>query len=179
MISVAIALVLVALVVALFFAPLEPAVQGAIVGGFFALIASQVALFVQRRLREQGEVICQLSAWNDGGDARPGEYRIFEARFYNKKDVSIALWDFKAEFSEFEGGEERVSLELRRAEAGRSFELEPLNLLSREAIYLDLVVVADGDDLQRVREANKAELVMTVVGGEELRKELPRWSDLH
>ncbi len=73
------------------FAPLEPAVQGAIVGGFFALIASQVALFVQRRLREQGEVICQLSAWNDGGDARPGEYRIFEARFYNKKDVNIAL----------------------------------------------------------------------------------------
>jgi hypothetical protein len=188
LISAAVVLVLVALVAALFLAPLEPAVQGGIVGGLLGLIASTVALFVQRRLREHGEVICEVSAWTDayaGRDPRfdyyeepePDEYveiRYFRVRFHNQKDVSIALWDIKVEFSK--EGKEQISLEPWLT--GSNPEVEPLNLPSREAMYLDLKVQAESDDKQRVKEADKAELVMTVAGGGELRKELPHWSDL-
>jgi hypothetical protein len=58
-----------------------------------------------------------------------------------------------------------------------TYEVEPVNLPPREAIYIDMTLAATGDDLQRVKEADKVELVMTVAGGEEMRKELPHWND--
>jgi hypothetical protein len=186
-VAVAFLLLLVAMVAAaLIFAPLEPAVQGAIAGGliagFFTLIASNVALYVQRRLREQGEVVCQVSSdWIRGSPrSDAGETRDFRVRFRNEKDVSVTLWDFYAEFSK--EGEELTSFEPTRVEPTRvdgseTAEVEPVNLLPREAIYIDMTLAATGDDLQRVKEADKVELVMTVAGGEEKRKELPLWND--
>ncbi len=104
LLAVGAALVLVALVAALFFLRVAP-VQGAIAGGLLGLISSQGALLVQRHLQRIGSVHCKVKAWTGGGAhyaamgvGGEGEHRRLSVNLFNERNIATTLWYVRVEF---------------------------------------------------------------------------------
>jgi hypothetical protein len=170
------AALVVALVVALFVVEV-PAVQGGIVGGLIGLLSSQATLYVQRLLRERGEVRCFVRAWTYPRGGTERESRSFEIRFFNEKDVSLALWDIKVKFHK--KGEEPIRLVplggLGTSGSGSPFS--SLNLPSRVPTDYAMELEATGDTLQRLKASERAEFFGIIPGGEVFSCEMPTWDE--
>jgi hypothetical protein len=150
---------------------------GALVAGVFALLGVAAGLVVEDRLRRKGEIRRKVRAWADGYTGGPGgnpEGRGFEVRFFNDRDVNIALWDPKVEF--YEG---RTLLEAPTPRRG--FRDAPpvrpmIDLPSRTSVSESLYVEADGALLERYKRADRVKFVATVVpSGERLSEDLRTW----
>ncbi len=153
---------------------LSPPLQGALVVGLIGLVSSLVVLFAARYLRERGEVICEVDGWMGGSLSVDLEERHFRVKLQNKKDVGVDLWSVRAVF--YVEGEQPLFLPPRFADTGQ--DVEVMNLPPREAISRMMLVEAGADHLRIAREAERAELVMGVAGGGELRRSLPHWTAL-
>lgn len=149
---------------------LEPAVQGAIVGALIGLISGQALLLMQRYLRGRGNVHTEIDAWLVRSGLPGVERRTFKVRFFNEKDIGIALWEVHVEFSK---GDMRQTLYPLTAETRESIGV--LNLPSRIGRSWVMQLDAQGDILSRVKEADKVELVALIPGGEEFREALIPW----
>jgi hypothetical protein len=161
---------------------------GVVVGGLVSLAVSVVVLFVQRLLRERGELHPEV-AWTSGGftggrSGRKGLGREFEVKFFNNRDVDLALWDIRLEF--YKGSERTIRLSLNFADDPNRSLVRVLNLPSRIAISRTMEMVVEGDSwdavnptLRLLKEADRAEFVGVIPGGEEIREKLkgepPSW----
>ena len=96
---------LVALVVALFLVQI-PAVQGGIVGGLVGLLTSQLTTWMQRSLRERGEVDCEVAELARSMTSSQTVSYSFRVRFFNNKDVAVGLWHLRVVFPSQDGQEE-------------------------------------------------------------------------
>lgn len=155
---------------------------GVAVGGLVSLVVAVVLLFVQRYLRERGGLNPEIT-WTQGGHSM-GESvrREFEVKFFNARDVDVALWDIRLEF--YKEGRRTASLEPNFA--GTPGPVRVLNLPSRVAIVREMGVEIKRDTLEAVRqevlpliEADKAVFRGVIPGGEEIREDLkgepPPW----
>jgi hypothetical protein len=150
---------------------------GVLVGAFLSLVVSVVVLFVQHSLREHGE-LRREAAWTRGGFSRgESERREFEVRFYNERDVTVALWDIRLEV--YEEGKLTAKVVPEFADdLGRGL-VDVLNLPSRVGIVRRMGVTVERQTIEEVREAlrplREAEnvvLVGVMPGGEEVRTQL-------
>jgi hypothetical protein len=155
---------------------------GVVVGGLVSLIVAVVLMFVQRLLRTLGELRREVT-WTSGGftggrsPGRKGVGREFEAKFCNTRDVDIALWDIRLEF--YKGSERTARLSLNFADDPNRSPVRVLNLPSKIAISRTMEMVVEGDTwdavnptLRLLKEANRAEFVGVIPGGEEIREEI-------
>jgi hypothetical protein len=166
----------VVLVVALFVVPV-PAVQGGIVGGLIGLLSSQATLYVQRWLRERGELRCSVRAWTNATAGTEREERSFELQFFNEKDVNLALWDIKVKF--YKPGEPPVTRIPKAVPGtiGAGSTVSSLNLPSRVTTDYALVVKANEETQAQLKASDRAEFVGTFPGGEGFTCEMPAWDD--
>jgi hypothetical protein len=153
---------------------------GVVVGGLVSLVVAVVLLFVQRYLRQRGELHPE-ARWVRGGYSRgESERREFEVKFFNERDVNVALWEIRLEF--YEGGKRTAYLKPDFAgDSGRG-PVGVLNLPSRVAIARTMGVTVEEDTLEAAREtlrplrqAESAWFVGVIPGGEEVRVRLPPW----
>jgi hypothetical protein len=157
---------------------------GVLVGGFLGLVVAVVVLFVQRYLRERGEIYREIY-WTT--PLLTGSRQVFhglECKFENQKDVNTALWDIRLEFHK-DGM--RVGNPLTCYFSDTKEPLYVLNLPSRVAVVLRMEIRIEGDTLDAVKdilrpfvEADGAVFVAEIPGGEEFRQELggrPTWPD--
>ena len=166
------------LLVALFVVQV-PAVQGGIVGGLVGLLSSQATVYIQRLLRERGEVRCFVRAWSNATTGGERELRAFEMRFFNEKDVSIALWDVKVEFHKNDESPITVfPLGGAYGTPGYGARFSSLNLPSRVAVDYPMYMEVGEENLQKLKDSERVEFVGTIPGGEVFRKELPSWQEL-
>jgi hypothetical protein len=126
----------------------------------------------------------EVRAWvdettNTAGDT---ETRIFDMRFFNDREVNIALWDVKVEYYR-----ERSRIGTIVPRPGPSpqppswapDEVEPIDLESRKSVYVSLQLVAEGEELSLVKSADQLQFVATMMPGDEkVSKPLPAWDDL-
>ncbi len=126
-------------------------------------------------LRTRGEVVCEIDpSWTGGSKGGSNEERHFRVKFQNRRDVDVGIWDFRVVFSR-EGQE---PLEAPPNFADTRNPVDVMHLPSRVPISRILTVTIGGEFLRAALEADKTELVMTVVGEGERREELPHWGTL-
>jgi hypothetical protein len=155
---------------------------GVVVGGLVSLVVAVVLLFVQRYLREHGEIYREVS-WTI--PLRTGSKNLehgFEGRFVNQKDVDTALWEIRLEFHK---GGERVGNPLTCYLTDSNEAVRFLNLPSRVSIVREMHIQISASNLDELKdmlrplaEADGAEFVGAIPGGEEIRQELkgtPKW----
>lgn len=141
------------------------------------LLGVVVGLVVQDRLRRRGEVRREVRAWVGGTGGGETEERHFEVRFFNNRDVNIALWDSKVEFYEGESLIESLTPEVTVSERPFWTAVGPIDLPSRTSVYKVMRVEAGGDLLEKCRGVARLRFVATVVpGGEQLVEPLRRWA---
>ncbi len=191
LLGMAFAFVLVALALAVFVVQV-PAIQGGIVGGLIGLLSSQVALIVDRYLKERGEVLFEIKDGWAGGEYLnvPKEYirqasdfelaslreaRHFEVRLRNTKDVVVSLWDFSVVFSR--GEEHLASLTPHLAATGQPLDL--LNIPPKVAVshVVHISISKDPAKLRNVWRADQVEITVTVDGEGQRSAALPRWTE--
>jgi len=85
------------------------------------------------------------------------EYRSFEVRFFNNKDVNIALWDPEAEF--YEEGKLIDALPVKDAQ-GTNPPVGPIDLPSRHSVYIPMIVEADGELLKKLKGSDRGRFVV-------------------
>jgi hypothetical protein len=139
---------------------------------------------LEERRRRRGEVRREVRAWVDDTTSTTGdtETRIFDMRFYNDRDVNIALWDVKVEC--YREGSLIDTIFPRPAPVPQSMptlpeEVEPIDLESRKSVYMSLQLVAEGEELSLVKSADQLQFVATMMPDDEkVSKPLPAWDDL-
>jgi hypothetical protein len=82
---------------------------------------------------------------NTAGDT---ETRIFDMRFFNARDVNIALWDVKVEY--YREGSRIGTIVPRPGPTPQPIpvppqEVEPIDLESRKSVFVSLELVAEGE----------------------------------
>jgi hypothetical protein len=154
-----------------------------------SLVVALVLILVQRRVRKLGDLRREIT-WTSGGftggrsPGLKGLGREFEAKFFNERDVDLALWDIRLEF--YKGGECAARFSLNFADNTNRDAVRVLNLPSRIAISrtMEMVIERETWDLvnptvRLLKQADKAEFVGVIPGGEEIREELqgelPPW----
>jgi hypothetical protein len=132
---------------------------------------------LEDKRRRRGDVTFQVSAsWLDGSPGHDSESRWFEVRFFNDRDVNVALWDVQVEY--YQGGEFIDTL-IPYLAAEPEAEAEPIDLESRRSVYRSLVLTAEGAELTRLKNADEIKFVATMKPtGEKLSKSLPTWDPL-
>jgi hypothetical protein len=122
-------------------------------------------------------VVREVRAWNGGSTGGPSESRVFDARFFNDRDVNISLWD--AEVACYRGGQLIDSFPPRPA-GRRGHEVGPIDLESRKSVYMSLELEVEGEGLSLLKESDRLEFVATTIpGGKRVRKALPTWDPLN
>jgi hypothetical protein len=128
--------------------------------------------------RRRGEVRREVRAWvaettNTAGDT---ETRTFDMRFFNDRDVNIALWEVEVEYYR-EGSQ--IGTIIPRPASVPPEEVEPIDLESRKSVYMSLQLVAEGEELSLVKSADQLQFVATMMPDDEkVSKPLPAWDDL-
>jgi hypothetical protein len=148
----------------------------AIVG---ALLGAVVGLVVQDQLRRRGEVRFDVRAWVDGRPIQGGgEYRDFEARFFNDRDVNVSVWNLEVEFCEGEATIARMLPERpRRSPGDQRIPVEPIELPARTSVYQNMRLETRDQFLETVKRADHARFVAVIVpGNERISAPLCRWS---
>jgi hypothetical protein len=134
--------------------------------------------------RRRGEVRREVRAWADETTNTAGdtETRIFDMRFFNDRDVNIALWDVKVEC--YREGSLIDTIFPRPGPVPQPMptppeELEPIDLESRKSVYISLELVAEGEELSLLKSADQLQFVATMMPDDEkVSKPLPAWDDL-
>jgi hypothetical protein len=134
--------------------------------------------------RRRGEVRREVSAWLEGTTNTAGdtETRTFDMRFFNDRDVNIALWDVQVEY--YREGSRIGTIVPRPASVPQSMptppeEVEPIDLESRKSVYMSLQLVAEGEELSLLKSADQLQFVATMMPDDEkVSKPLPAWDDL-
>jgi hypothetical protein len=133
--------------------------------------------------RRRGEVRREVRAWvdettNTAGDT---ETRTFDMRFFNDRDVNIALWDVRVECYR-EGSLIRTIFPrplVHQPPPWAPDEVEPIDLESRKSVYVTLQLEAEGEELSLVKSADQLQFVATMMPDDEkVSKRLPAWDDL-
>jgi hypothetical protein len=154
-------------------------VVGTLVGSFGGVWWGQR---LEDKRRRRGEVRREVSAWveattNTAGDT---ETRTFDMRFFNDRDVNIALWEVQVEY--YREGSLIDTIIPRPAPTqpmGAGEEVEPINLESRKSVYISLQLVAEGEELSLLKSADQLQFVATMMPDDEkVSKPLPAWDDL-
>jgi hypothetical protein len=154
---------------------------GTLVGSFGGVWWGQV---LEDRRRRRGEVRREVDAWAGWTTSTSGdtETRNFNMRFFNDRDVNIALWDVKVEC--YREGSLIDTIFPRPGPVPQPMptppeELEPIDLESRKSVYVSLQLVAEGEELSLVKSADQLQFVATMMPGDEkVSKPLPAWDDL-
>jgi hypothetical protein len=137
---------------------------------------------LEDKRRRRGEVRREVSAWveattNTAGDT---ETRTFDMRFFNDRDVNVALWDVKVEC--YREGSLLDTIDPRPVPPQHMpvpDEVEPIDLESRKSVYVSLQLVAEGEELSLVKSADQLQFVATMMPGhEKVSKPQPAWDDL-
>ena len=139
---------------------------------------------LEDRRRRRGEVRRDVNAWAGGTTSTSGdtETRNFEMRFFNDRDVNIALWDVEVEY--YREGSLIGTIVPRSTSGGTGTglgpgEVEPIDLESRKSVYVSLQLVAEGEELSFVKSADQLQFVATMMpDNEKVSKPLPAWDDL-
>jgi hypothetical protein len=134
--------------------------------------------------RRRGEVRREVRAWADETTNTAGdtETRTFDMRFFNDRDVNIALWDVKVEC--YREGSLIDTIFPRPGPVPQPMptppeEVEPIDLESRKSVYMSLQLVAEGEELSLVKSADQLQFVATMMPDDEkVSKPLPAWDDL-
>ena len=155
-------------------------VVGTLVGSFGGIWWGQVLADKSRR---RGEVRREVSSgWVKETTSTTGdtETRTFDLRFFNDRDVNIALWDVQVECYR-EGS--LIGTIVPRPVPPQHMpvpeEVEPIDLESRKSVYISLELVAEGEELPLVKSADKLQFVATMMPDDEkVSKPLPAWDDL-
>src|SRR5215203_1849992 len=124
---------------------------GTLVGSFGGVWWGQV---LEGKRRRRGEVRREVNAWAGWTTSTSGgpETRNFELRFFNDRDVNIALWDVKVEY--YREGSLIDTIVPRSSSGGTGMEagaVEPIDLESRKSAYLSLQLVAEGEELSLLK----------------------------
>jgi hypothetical protein len=126
-------------------------------------------------LRTHGEVVCEVEpSWSGGSPGGSNETRHFRIKLQNRRDVDVGIWNVRVAFSK-EGQEPR---EVTPSFADTGEPADVVHLPSRVPVSRVMVVTVGGDFLQAAKEADKTEVVMTVIREGERREHLPRWDDI-
>jgi hypothetical protein len=139
---------------------------------------------LEDRRRRRGEVRREISAWVEGTTNTAGdtETRTFDMRFFNDRDVNIALWDVQVEYyreGSLIGTIIRRPAPVPQPPPGPPEEVEPIDLESRKSVYTSLQLVAEGEELSLLKSADQLQFVATMMPDEEkVSKPLPAWDDL-
>jgi hypothetical protein len=139
---------------------------------------------LEDRRRRRGEVRREVNAWAGWTTSTSGdtETRNFEMRFFNDRDVNIALWDVQVEY--YREGSLIGTIVPRSTSGGTGTglgpgEVEPIDLESRKSVYVSLQLVAEGEELSLVKSADQLQFVATMMPGDEkISKPLRAWDDL-
>jgi hypothetical protein len=142
--------------------------------GVFTLLGVALGLVGERWLRRRREVSREVKAWVDGRTGGHTETRQFEVRFFNNKDVNIAVWDPKVEFYE---GAELVAPPMIPKEPLSEEPIGPTDLPSRTSVYRTMWLQASEELLEKLKRADRGRFVARVVPGRErIEKSLPPWT---
>ena len=140
------------------------------------LLGVAVGQLLEDRRRRRGEVRREVRAWSGGSTGTVSESRVFEVRFFNDRDVNVALWDVQVEHYR-EG--RRTGYIVPRPAGRPEAEVEPIDLESRKSVYMELELEAEGEELSLLKEADEIKFVATMMpSGESVSKDLPTWDDL-
>ena len=134
---------------------------------------------LEDKRRRQGEVRREVSAWTGWTTSTSGdtETRNFDMRFFNDRDVNIALWDVRVEY--YREGSLIDTIFPRSTSGGTGLglgtgEVEPIDLESRKSVYVSLQLVAEGEELSPVKSADQLQFVATrMPDDEKVSKPLP------
>jgi hypothetical protein len=111
---------------------------GVVVGAILSLAVSVLVLYLQRRWRERGELHPEVT-WIPGGSSVE---KYFEAKFHNKRDVGVSLWNIRLEFYK-EGTRTACKLPTLAGESGTG-PVGVLNLPSHIGISRTMEVKVGG-----------------------------------
>jgi hypothetical protein len=137
---------------------------------------------LEDRRRRRGEVRREVSAWMGWTTSTSGdtETRNFDMRFFNDREVNIALWDVGVEY--YREGSLIDTIVPRSTSGGAGMEtgeVEPIDLESRKSVYMSLQLVAEGEELSLLKSADQLQFVATMMpDNEKVSKPLPAWDDL-
>lgn len=154
---------------------------GAAIAGLFTVIGVVAALVVEDRLRRRGEVRFEVRSWVGGTTSTTsGESRVFEARFFNGRDVIVSLWNLEVEFYDGEAVIARMLPKRAANDPTRSGPTaEPIELPSRTSVYQTTRLETRGEFLEKVKGADRALFVAVVVpGNDRISAPLRPWSPL-
>jgi hypothetical protein len=154
---------------------------GTLVGSFGGVWWGQV---LEDRRRRRGEVRREVDAWAGWTTSTSGdtETRNFNMRFFNDRDVNIALWDVQVEYYREGSLIGTIVPRSTSSDTGTGLgpgEVEPIDLESRKSVYLSLQLVAEGEELSLVKSADQLQFVATLMPDDEkVSKSLSAWDDL-
>jgi hypothetical protein len=139
---------------------------------------------LEDKRRRQGEVRREVSAWVEATTSTSGdtETRTFDMRFFNDREVNIALWDVQVEY--YREGSLIDTIIPRLAPTPQPMpallaEVEPIDLESRKSVYISLQLVAEGEELSLLKSADQLQFVATMMPDDEkVSKPLPAWDAL-
>lgn len=140
--------------------------------GVFTLLGVALGLFGERYLRERGKLDCQVEAWTGGAwSSRTQEFRHFEVRFYNAKEIALPVWDIHMELASDGKAPERV--ELYSTSTGAKVSM--LNVAPSTVVSEGLKATVGGELLESLRRGRKARFVGAIPGRRGVSKDLPPW----
>ena len=146
------------------------------IGGVFTLLGVAAGQLLEDLRRRRGEIRREVRAWVGGSVGGDVEERHFEVRFFNDRDVNIALWDPKVEFYEGESLIGRLAPQQSASQPPWWTPAGPIDLPSRTSVYKVMKVAAVGELLEQLKRSDRATFVATVVpGGRQLVEPLRRW----
>ena len=149
-------------------------VAGGVVGGVLGIVGVAVGLFGERWVRRRGDVRCSIDSWHNVTDTGRSvtEDREVEATFLNEKDVNTVVWNIQVVFHK--EGQDPFCPTLTFSDGpSRGQVVGVLNLPPWVAVTRRMKVSLHyPDDLQKAKEADRAEFVATIVGIGEKREEL-------
>jgi hypothetical protein len=148
-----------------------------VVTGIFTLLGVALGLFGERWVRRRGDVRCSIDSWQNVTDTGiPNEERKVEATFLNEKDVNAVVWNIQVVFHK--EGQDPFCPTLTFSDGpSRGQVVGVLNLPPWVAVTRRMKVsLYYPDDLQKAKEADRAEFVATIAGVGKKREELrPPW----
>lgn len=145
-------------------------------GGVFTLLGVAAGQLLEDLRRRRGEIRREVRAWVGGSTGGDAEERHFEVRFFNDRDVNIALWDPKVEFYEGDSLIGRLAPQQSASQPPWWIPAGPIDLPSRTSVYQVMKVAAVGELLEQLQRSDRATFVATVVpGGRQLVEPLRPW----
>jgi hypothetical protein len=94
----------------------------------------------------------EVSAWSNGSLGHARESRRFDVRFFNDRDLNIALCDVQVEYCQ--EGEVIDTITPHRAGA-RAALVEQIDLESRKTVNMELELTAEGVELVQLKNADE------------------------